>query len=135
MVLLVGARGVVVVLVEWARWSWGRGHRGLRSGRVRGTIAVSLDCWGRALAPEGDAMRDQFYVFKGPDGWAWVEMFGPDETHVTAPGPYREVAVMVEALKVEHPDAVVDDLLDSDVEDAMSWAIGGTRAVICGVGA
>ena len=64
---------------------------------------------------------EQYYVFTGPDGWAWVEMFC-GTTHVTAPGPCRSIADQIELLKELHPNALVDELLVEDIPEAMRFA-------------
>ena len=64
---------------------------------------------------------EQYYVFTGPDGWAWVETFWGD-VHVTVPGPCRDVADQVELLERLHPGAIVDTLDPSDIADAMRYA-------------
>ena len=74
---------------------------------------------------EVEIMRDQFYVFTGPDGWAWVEMFGANGSHDTAPGPCREVADQIELLERLHPEAIVDSIdgQAADIADAMRFVL------------
>ena len=64
---------------------------------------------------------EQYYVFTGPDGWAWVEMFYDGE-HVTVPGPCRDVAEQVALLERLHPSATVDTLAAQDIADALRYA-------------
>ena len=66
---------------------------------------------------------EQYYVFTGPDGWAWCEMFY-GTNHVTAPTPCREVADALELLTKIHPDAMVDALCYADdMIDAMRFSL------------
>ena len=63
--------------------------------------------------------RDQYYVFTGPDGWAWVEMFY-EGRHVTAPSPRRDIGEHLACLQATYPTATVDELVTAeDVADAM----------------
>ena len=65
--------------------------------------------------------REQYYVFTGPDGWAWVEMFF-DSTHVTCPSPCQSVDEEVALLKDMHPNALVDSFDDDEqITDAMRY--------------
>jgi hypothetical protein len=69
-----------------------------------------------------ESRREQYYVFTGPDGWAWCEMFF-DGLHVTAPTPFQAIAEAVRRLEEMHPTAVVDTLWDAaDMVDAMRYA-------------
>ena len=65
-------------------------------------------------------MKEQYYVFTGPDGWAWVEMFF-DGRHVTAPSPRKSVSDQIAWLESEYPTAIVDELMESDIADAMEY--------------
>lgn len=70
--------------------------------------------------------RDQYYVFTGPDGWAWCEMFYTEqgtEHHVTAPTPHKDVAHAMTRLAVIHPDATIDELVAEDIADAMRHTV------------
>ena len=69
-----------------------------------------------------ETYTEQYYVFTGPDGWAWTEMFW-DTNHVTAPAPCREVADQIALLESLHPGAMVDELLAEDIADAMRYAL------------
>jgi len=72
-------------------------------------------------------LQDQYYVFTGPDGWAWVDAWFAHEqgghTHVTCRlTPYRLVDDAMTWLENCHPTAYVDQLEDEDIEDAMRFA-------------
>ena len=67
-------------------------------------------------------MREQFYVFAGPDGWSMVERFGPDG-HFVLPGPCRDIAAQVDLLGRLHPGVLVDTLDDpAEIADALAHA-------------
>lgn len=66
------------------------------------------------------AVREQFYVFVGPDGWAWCEMFGPS-WHVTAPTPWRSVRDALVGLERLHPGCIVDEIVGADAVDALRF--------------
>lgn len=71
-------------------------------------------------------VRDQYYVFTGPDGGAWCEMFWTDADgeahHATTPTPYRDVNRAMARLEDLHPGAVVDQLMDADIAEALTHA-------------
>jgi hypothetical protein len=66
---------------------------------------------------------DQYYVFIRPGtDEAWCEMFYDGDQHVTAPTPYfgpDAVRRAIARLKTLHPDAMVDELLPADFDDAL----------------
>ena len=65
---------------------------------------------------------DQYYIFTGPDGWAWCEMYLIDGTHVTAPTTFKSNTVAVAELTKLHPGALVDELIfNGDMVDAMRF--------------
>ena len=63
---------------------------------------------------------EQYYVFTGPDGWTWCEMFYEDR-HVTAPTPHKFTEDAMDTLRALHPDAMIDVLDTADVAHAMRY--------------
>lgn len=49
----------------------------------------------------------QIYVFTGPDGWAWCEIWEHGRNHVV-PTPFRLEAQAYSEIKRRNPDAIVD---------------------------
>ena len=79
--------------------------------------------------------RDQYYVFQAPGTQdAWCEMFFRDvdgtERHITAPTPFfgPDAVARAEArLQAIHPDALVDQLQEADIRDAMRFTMAAAR--------
>ena len=69
---------------------------------------------------QGDTMTEQYYVFTGPDGWAWVEMYY-EGRHVTAPSPHKAIADCMASMRDRYPMATVDELMPEDIADAMRY--------------
>jgi len=66
---------------------------------------------------------DQYYVFTGPDGWAWCEMFYNENGaghHVTCPTPFKDVQVAIAKLQAKHTAAYVDELMAEDIAEALT---------------
>lgn len=69
-------------------------------------------------------MQDQFYLFTGPDGWVWVEMFWTDpegDHHLTSATPFGELHEAICFFQDFHPHAVIDELCEEDIFDALRF--------------
>ena len=70
--------------------------------------------------------RDQFCLFTMPGDEmcpVWSELYGSDGTHVVAPMPYEDLKTSAAALRMMHPDAIIDELdLAADIEQCREWA-------------
>jgi hypothetical protein len=69
-------------------------------------------------------VRDQFYMFCGPDGWIWSEIFLADGLHMVAPTPFRGMEDAERVTGERNPEAYVDVLCDErEIDQAIKWAI------------